>query len=187
MTWAFTFEDQPPFAGFRQLASCGINLPVLNVFKMFSRMRGQRVAVTSDAAVALDAIIKSGVRQSADVAALAAGDAKQLAVLVWHYHDDDVTGPDAEVKLTVAGLPLKEGTATLTQYRIDADHSNSYEAWKRMGAPQQPTPEQFAQLEKSSQLAMMGKPEPVRVQAGQASLVTKLPRQAVALLLLEWR
>ncbi|MEK7781465.1 MAG: beta-xylosidase [Verrucomicrobiota bacterium] len=186
LTWAFTFEDQPPFAGFRQLASCGINLPVLNVFKMFSQMRGQRVAVTSDAAVPLDAIIKSGVRLSADVAALAAGDAKQLAVLVWHYHDDDVSGPDANVKLALDGLALKDGNATLTHYRIDADHSNSYEAWKRMGSPQQPTPEQFKQLEKSGQLAMLGKPESVRIQSGKTSLEMKLPRQAVALVLLEW-
>jgi xylan 1,4-beta-xylosidase len=32
LTWAFEFEDQPYFAGFRVLASNGIDLPVLNVF-----------------------------------------------------------------------------------------------------------------------------------------------------------
>jgi xylan 1,4-beta-xylosidase len=26
-----------------------------------------------------------------------------FAVLVWHYHDDDVAGADAAVKLTVSG------------------------------------------------------------------------------------
>jgi xylan 1,4-beta-xylosidase len=43
LTWAFTFEDQPWFAGFRQLASNGVDLPVLNVFRMFSRMQGWQV------------------------------------------------------------------------------------------------------------------------------------------------
>ena len=45
LTWAFEFEDQPPFAGFRTLASDGIDLPVLNAFRMFSRMDGQQLAV----------------------------------------------------------------------------------------------------------------------------------------------
>src|SRR5439155_9255444 len=40
LTWAFEFENQPYFAGFRVLASNGIDLPVLNVFRMFGRMSG---------------------------------------------------------------------------------------------------------------------------------------------------
>src|SRR4029079_18362715 len=47
LTWAFTFEDQPYFAGFRQLATNGIDLPVLNVFRMFGRMSGKRIAAES--------------------------------------------------------------------------------------------------------------------------------------------
>ena len=34
VTWAFEFEDQPYFAGFRDLATNGIDKPVLNVFRM---------------------------------------------------------------------------------------------------------------------------------------------------------
>ena len=37
LTWAFEFEDQPYFAGFRVLATNGIDLPVFNVFRMFSQ------------------------------------------------------------------------------------------------------------------------------------------------------
>ena len=62
LTWAFEFEDQPYFAGFRALASNGIDLPVLNVFRMFAKMGGKRVAAESDGAVPLDEILKSGVR-----------------------------------------------------------------------------------------------------------------------------
>ena len=40
LTWAFEFEDQPLFAGFRVLATNGIDLPVLNVFRMFGLMGG---------------------------------------------------------------------------------------------------------------------------------------------------
>src|SRR5439155_7557151 len=37
LTWAFEFEEQSYFAGFRVLATNGIDLPVLNVFRMFSK------------------------------------------------------------------------------------------------------------------------------------------------------
>ena len=40
VTWAFEFEDQPPFAGFRELATNGIDKPVLNVFRMFGMLGG---------------------------------------------------------------------------------------------------------------------------------------------------
>ncbi len=134
VTWAFEFEDQPLFAGFRQLASGGLDLPVLNVFRMMSKMRGQRLPVESTADAGIEAIRKSGVRAAPDVSALAALDGKTLTALVWHYHDDDVPGPDAAVALTLHGL-AHDGAATLTQYRIDDAHSNAFTAWKAMGRP----------------------------------------------------
>ena len=97
LTWAFEFENQPFFAGFRVLASNGIDLPVLNVFRMFSLMGGRRLEARSTAAIGLDAILKGGVRGEPDVAALATLDGDRLSVLAWHYHDDDLPGPDAEV------------------------------------------------------------------------------------------
>ena len=47
LTWAFEFEDQPWFAGFRVLGTHGIDLPVFNVFRMLSEMGGQRILVNS--------------------------------------------------------------------------------------------------------------------------------------------
>ena len=185
LTWAFEFEDQPLFAGFRVLATGGIDLPVLNVFRMMSRMRGDRLAVTSSGAVPLDAILKSGVRDQPDVAALAAFDGRKLTVLVWHYHDDDLAGPEAAVALTVAGLPARpDGPIPLRHHRIDATHSNPYEVWRRLGSPAQPTPEQFAQLIAAGHLATL---EPVdageaQLTAGTLTLSIPLPRQAVSLL-----
>src|SRR6266516_4016261 len=74
LTWAFEFEDQPFFAGFRSLASNGLDKPVLNVFRMFSQMHGVRCAVESDHAISLDEIIKAGVRAQPDVSGLATMD-----------------------------------------------------------------------------------------------------------------
>ena len=187
LTWAFTFEEQPLFAGFRQLASGGIDLPVLNVFRMFSKMGGQQLAVTSDGAISLDSMKKSGVRGQPDVSAIASVDGKKLCVLVWHYHDDDVPGADAAVELVLQGLPAKDGEATLVQYRIDAAHGNSYEAWKQMGSPAQPTSEQYAQLVQAGQLTESGDAENVRVTAGRATVKLNVPRQGVCLLVFGWK
>ena len=135
LTWAFEFEDQPPFAGFRALASDGIDLPVLNAFRMFSQMGGQQLAVESDSEVPLDSILRAGVRARPDVSALASLASNRLCVLVWHYHDDDTAGPAAAVKLALDGLPAKIEKAQLRHFRIDDGHSDAFTVWQRMGSP----------------------------------------------------
>lgn len=189
LTWAFEFEDQPYFAGFRALASNGIDLPVLNVFRMFSRMSGERVTTTSSGEIPLATIMRDGVRgESTDVAALASLDAgaKKLAVMLWHYHDDDLTGPAAAVELALAGLPAAATTARVTHYVIDEDHSNAYAVWKKMGSPLTPNDKQYAQLVAAGALATGDAPALTTDHAGRATLRVTLPRQAVSLLLLEW-
>jgi xylan 1,4-beta-xylosidase len=185
LTWAFEFENQPYFAGFRALASNGIALPVLNVFRAFARLGGNRVAATSDAVVPLDAIVKTGVRDRPDVSALASRDGRTVSILVWHYHDDDVPGPDAEVQLTVEGLPVRQAEARLTHFRIDAAHSNAHTAWLRMGSPQTLTESQHAELEKAGQLQAMPAPARVPVLDSRSTITFTLPRQAVSLLVIE--
>jgi beta-xylosidase len=185
LTWSFEFEGQPLFAGFRALATGGLELPVLNVFRMFSKMGGQRVAVTSSSAASVDDIRQSGVRGSPDVSALASLQGRTVSVLVWHYHDVDVSGPDAAVRLELRGLPQLEGQARVLHYRIDHDHSNSYEAWKKMGSPAQPTPEQYAELQKAARLAELDAPQTATIAGGRLDLSFRLPRQAVSLVVVE--
>jgi xylan 1,4-beta-xylosidase len=186
LTWAFEFEDQPYFAGFRSLASNGIEKPVLNVFRMFARMTGRRLTADSDGAVSLDEITRRGVREKPDVAALSSLDKNTVSVLVWHYHDDDVPGPDAEVKLRLENLPPRAGELRVRQWRIDDEHSNAYAAWQDMESPQQPTPEQYAQLEKAGQLTEIVEPVTITDEGSTVSLNFPLPRQAVSLLQLTW-
>ena len=51
VTWAFEFEDQPAFAGFRELATNGIDKPVLNVFRMMGLLGGEQLATQSSGAL----------------------------------------------------------------------------------------------------------------------------------------
>lgn len=186
LTWAFEFENQPPFAGFRQLASDGIDLPVLNVFRMFAKMSGQRVSVNSSAGLNAETILARGVRGKPDISAEAGLDQKKLAVLVWYYHDDDLPGPDAAIDLALSGLPINDGVAKLVQYRVDHDHSNAYTAWQRMGSPDSPGMAQYAELEKAGQLAELGAATPIAVAGGKTDLKFNLPRKGVSLFVITW-
>jgi xylan 1,4-beta-xylosidase len=186
LTWAFEFEDQPYFAGFRSLASNGIDKPVLNVFRMFSQMSGKRLSVQSDHATSLEDILGQGVRGKPDVAALASLDTNRLCVLVWHYHDDDVPGPDAAVALTLEGVNFANlANPNIQHFRIDQEHSNAFTVWKKMGSPQNPTTEQYAQLEKAGRLAALDSPIIVHYN-GRVIFTFALPRQAVSLLVFKW-
>jgi xylan 1,4-beta-xylosidase len=185
LTWAFEFEDQPYFAGFRALASNGIDLPVLNVFRMFSKMGGQRIAAQSSSEVPLDALLATGVRAGPDVAAFASLEGRRLSVMVWHYHDDDVPGPDAAVDLELTGLPGAPGLAALRHYRIDGSHSNAFAAWKRMGSPLAPDDGQYLLLRKAGELAALEGSTDVAVAGGRAAVKFTLPRQGVSLLVVD--
>ncbi len=186
LTWAFEFEGQLLFAGFRVLASGGVDLPVLNVFRMLSQMSGHRLAVESDGAVPLDDMLKHGVRVKPDVSALASLDKNRLCVLMWHYHDDDLPGAGAAVELALAGLPPEVHRVRYKEFRIDDRHSNAFSAWKAMGSPLQPTAEQFAQLEKAGQLAELESVDNLYITNRQAVFELNLPRQSVSLLLVDW-
>lgn len=185
VTWAFLFEDQRYFDGFRDLATNGIAKPVLNTFRMLGQMRGNRVRVTSSAALTLDAIRDAGVRDAPDISALAARSSNSATVLAWNYHDDDLPAPAAPVTLTITGLPA--GRATVTHYRIDETHSNSYSAWLRMGSPQQPTPAQIAELERASALQPLTPARTVTVgREGQVTETFDLPRKSVSFVKVAW-
>jgi len=184
VTWAFEFEEQPYFAGFRDLSTNGIDKPVLNVFRMLGRMKGDRVRAEGDNALTLDAILEHGVVDAPDVGALATADAHSVSVLIWNYHDDDRRASAADVTLTVSGVTA--GSATLTHYRIDDDHSNAYAAWLKMGSPASLSESERARLAQIGGLDTLAAPGRVVLAGGTATIPLSLPRQGVSLVTLEW-
>lgn len=183
LTWAFEFEDQPYFAGQRVMANNGIDLPVLNVFRMLAKMSGQRISATSSAQVSLDDIVARGARGTADVGTLATRNADgSLGVIVWHYHDDDLPGDDADVTLALSGIGGSK--ATVTRYAVDEEHSNAFAAWKRMGMSNPPSDAQYADLVKAGHLEAAEPTREIPVAEGHADLTFKLVRQGVTLVVL---
>src|ERR1700742_3998424 len=71
-SWSFEFEDQKWFDGFRDLATNGVDKPVLNVFRMYGMMMGNRIPVKNEHAILLDSMLRRSVHGTEpDVNALA--------------------------------------------------------------------------------------------------------------------
>ena len=81
VTWAFLFEDQPYFDGFRDLATNGVDKAVLNAFRMLGMLGGAWVRTRSSHALPLDALLREGVRGGADINAAATRDDGGVSVL----------------------------------------------------------------------------------------------------------
>ena len=191
LSWSFEFEDKDYFEGFRSLASNGIDKPVLNVFRMFGLMSGDRVDVRSSGAVGLDTLVRDGVRQAPYVDALATKGEREAAVLVWNYQDvarqeTDGPGEAAETTVTVRGVPAGVTRVLLEHYRLDDTHSNAYTVWKAMGSPQQPTAAQITTLKAAGQLELLTSPVWLEVRDGQIAVPMSLPREGTSLLHLRW-
>ncbi|WP_310586825.1 GH39 family glycosyl hydrolase [Jiulongibacter sediminis] len=158
VTWGFEFENQAWYAGFRDMATNGVDKPVLNVFRMFGMMSGQRVKVSGQLNHNHETIIKNGVKgDKNDINALAAMDKNSATVMLWNYHDiNEKMGETSSVKLSLAVLPKNK--LLVQHFSVDQEHSNSYNVWLNMGSPQNPTASQIKELEKAGQLKMAGSP-----------------------------
>lgn len=186
LTWAFEFEDQPYFLGYRTLATNGVDKPVMNLFRMLGLMAGERIELKSNSAVGLDEMLTSGVRGKASVDGLAARGDHSVAVLVWNYQDDEASVSDRPVQLNIAGLPASAKRILMSHYRIDQNHSNSYTVWKAMESPQLPTAEQYEALKAAGQLQLLESPRWVENKDGAVRMEFPIPGESVSLVELSW-
>ena len=187
VTWAFEFEDQPIFEGFRELATNGVDKPVLNAFRMFGLLGRERVQLRSSNALSTEDVVRDGVRAHPEINAIAARGDHEIAILLWDYHDEDLPAPASPVELAISGLPATTTRALLEHFHIDASHSNSFAAWTQMGSPQTPSPEQYEKLETAGQLQLLHSPAWTPVNKGSAHLRFTLPREAVSLVRINWK
>jgi len=186
VSWSFEFEDQPYFEGFRELATNGVDKPVLNAFRMLGLLGDERIKVSSTHALPLDQIVSAGVQQQPDIRAIATRHGQEVEIMIWNYHDEDVDAPAAPIDLAVSGLPESARLVLLEHFRIDRHHSNAFTAWKEMGSPQSPSAEQYERLQRAGQLQLLASPARIPLEHGTARMQFTLPRQGVSLVRLTW-
>jgi len=187
VTWGFEFEDQPWYAGFRDMATNGVDKPVLNVFRMFGMMEGQRVKVAQEH-LAYDylKIRDESVRgANPDINALASLSENEVSIMVWNYHDkNDLNVVPATIHIKVENVPTTK--ALLNHYRIDQELSNSYTEWKKMGSPQNPNTDEIEHLKNAGELQLLSSPTWLKFKDGQTTIELTLPRQGISFLNLKW-
>ena len=184
MSWAFEFEDQEWFAGFRDMATNGVDKPVLNTLRMLGQMKGNFLPVNASRHISLESIVAESVRGEEDLNAMAARSDHSITVMVWNYHDDDEDAPATDVDLLIDNIG--HDRVFVEHFRIDENFSNSYEAWKSLGSPQSPTPEQYEVLEKSGRLQLCRPAYWTGTDDGSLSFQFPLSRQGISLIKLTW-
>ena len=183
VTWAFMFDDQPYFDGFRDLATNGIDKAVLNAFRMLGKLGGDWVESASSHHRDIADILEQGVQAEPDIDIAATRDDRGVSILLWHYHDDDSEGPVAEVDLTIDGLG--DRPVSLHHFRMDHTHSNAHGVWQGMGSPQSPEGADYDRLEASGKLAEIETQAALATTNGRLKLNVSIPRQGVSLLRIE--
>jgi len=189
-SWSFYFEGERFFEGTRAfLTAGGIEKPLLNAYRMVSRLGSRRIEATSTAASdpgLLDAGDGRSMGEEVDV--LASTDAEgRVTVLVWRHTDDQYRTDDAAtpVDLTVHGL--SEGQYSVSHHRIDADHSNAHTAWVAQGSPQDPSEEQLAAVTARQGLEELEPERRQGVEGGTFTARLDLPLPSVSMIVLEPR
>ncbi len=184
VTWAFTFPDTPYFAGYRALASNGINLPVLSAFKLLGRLSGSRLPLSSSGARTLDDILVNSVRDQPDVDGVATRDGDAIQVLVWNYHDEIVTAAATTPVRLAIEVPAGFGPrARVSHLRVDAAHGDAHTVWVTQGMPASPTAAQIAALQQAMEPSLLVPETTVAVSSrGSVDVAFELPRFGVSLI-----
>ena len=186
IAWAFTFPGQPMFAGFRAFTTKDIDLPVMNAFRMFGLMRGDRVEAESTGALKIENVLESSVRTESDVNAIATREGDRVNVLVWSYHDEASQAVPAEIRVKIEGLPHGVSRMLLEHWTVDREHSNSYTAWQTMGAPQNPSAMEYGRLKAAGQLQLRESPRWVTAEGNAVEIAFPQPVQGLSLIDLTW-
>jgi xylan 1,4-beta-xylosidase len=182
LTWAFTFPGTGYFAGYRTLATNGIQLPVLSAFQLLGRLAGARLPLTSTGARPLDDILENGVRDQPDIDGIATLDGDAIQVLVWNYHDELVAVPAAPVQLRVQVPPNFGASARISHLRVDEAHGDAYTVWVSQGMPASPSAAQIGALKRAMAPSLLEPDRDLPLTEGTVAVNFDLPRFGVSLI-----
>lgn len=186
LAWAFLFPGERCFEGTRTFSTQGIDKAVFNLFRMLSRLGAEELSFESDASFDVHSDSRA-TGHAADVDATevsgfaARGADGSTQLLIYSHHDDKSFDETKEVAVTVKGYGDAKAVP-VTQYRIDAEHSNAYAEWVRQGSPWYPTMEQYAAIKARDSLELFEHAATVELVSGVIELKLTLPAHSVTLI-----
>ena len=147
LAWAFLFPGERCFEGTRTFSTQGIDKAVFNMFRIFSRLGDETLAMESTGSFDVSAMPRlTGAAANVDcteVSGFAVKKGEKVQVLVYSHHDDKTKTDLKDVVLLLKGCSTDSPVCC---YRIDAEHSNAYAEWIRQGKPWYPTLEQYTRI-----------------------------------------
>ena len=122
-----------------------------------------------------------------DINAIATRKKREIEVLVWNYHDDDVPFPAAPIDLVIAGLPSGCKTRAARTFpgrrRPQQLFHRRGKRWvHRSHLPRAST----NACESAGQLQLLNSPTWIEIQQGSVQLHFMLPRQSLSLVRVAW-
>jgi xylan 1,4-beta-xylosidase len=158
------------FMGYRTFhTKNGFHKPLLNAYKLLNTVASE--------------LVETRVDQTCNrLHAFASRDDQRVTVALCNYQPGRIynDGPDCNIELSV-NLPWEaDAKVTISHWRIDGRHSNAYAAFKDIGSPADPTPEQIHAVKARMDLEQI---EPPRKNAcaEATALEVLLPCNAVSL------
>jgi xylan 1,4-beta-xylosidase len=159
------------FMGFRTLdTKNGFHKPLLNGYKLLNKLAPHLVAADISPT-------------NKHLAAFATREANRLTIVVVNHQHDRIQNDGASYPVALQLTPPwgSEGKVELKHWRIDEEHSNAYSAFKKIGSPPSPTPQEKDAVRGKMDLELLEAPRTLPAGALQ-NIEFQLPCNAVSLI-----
>ena len=194
LSWAFMFPGERCFEGTRTFSTQGIDKPVFNLFRMYSRLGDRSLEFSCDGAKDLEESIResdvngtfdtgnyTGEGEDTDISGFAAcGEDGIIRILAYSHNNDRDMHEENELSVTVSGLP--DGTVRVRHFRIDRDHSNACTVWKALGEPLFPEGDEYAAIKARDGLEELEEASEMGTEGGALRICFRMPAHAVSLI-----
>jgi xylan 1,4-beta-xylosidase len=178
-TWAFYAEGKRLFEGNRALfTNFGIPLPVFNAFRILEKLGETRIALNLGEPCRMGTALPPPLVDG--LASLSNG--RSVTVLLWNSAENPETQKEAWISLSVANLPFDVQSGDVVMYRLDRDHGNAHATWCRIGAPEDPTPDQLKRIRESASCVPVRPEKPPRVRDRSINWRIRLPGPGAVLI-----
>ncbi len=187
LAWAFMFVGERCFEGTRTFTTQGIDKPVFNLFKMYSRMGRNLISFRCShnndyLSEGLDPKIRIESESEPEVSGMASitGDGN-IQIMVYSHHDDWDVEKEFDIEIEIGNIQ-KGDSFNVKHYRIDKSHSNAYTEWLRQGSPDYPSKQSYEQIKSKDDLELYKPEKTMTVTDGRIKLDFKFPSHAISLI-----
>jgi len=159
------------FMGYRTFdTKSGFHKPILNAYKLLCKLAPEIVKVEKN-------------NSNDNISAFGTRDDKRITVVVTNYQNEQINnnGDSCLVSLAIKSSWHKGTKVTVKHWRIDANHSNAYSVYKKLGSPALPNPIEIDAIKSRMDLELLNTPV-IKQVSDLKNMQFKLPCNAVSLI-----